>query len=88
MKDQIIQLATSMIGKVDDLIKEAITKEIGEGWTLEDVKLRGIIGKMPDGSQVFSFDGKPLLQFYDIEVEMKYKGFNTYIVGTQQYKQL
>jgi len=87
MNGDIDTLVKELAAKKDSLIKEAITFMIGEDWSLDDIRGRGRFVKHASGGpEVFSFDGKALLEFYGIdngfnpmsldskyEVELKYK---------------
>lgn len=71
--------AKELSDKKDSLIKEAITFMIGEDWVLEDIKRRGTFGIFPDGKEVFSFDGRSLLEFHGISSQANIGSLKTTI---------
>ena len=69
MKDAACHLCEEMMDKRDDLIRLAINRQIGTDWVLADIPERGLFRYEPDGSEVFSFDGRSLLEFHGISSE-------------------
>ena len=52
----------------DDIIKEAVNKALGTRlWAYEDIKKRGQTISGGHGSEVFLFDGQPLIVFLPVE---------------------
>ncbi len=57
-------LMNSLVLKQDELIMEAVSRTLGHTeWTGETIVTRGNWRRYPDGSSVWSFDGKDMLLF-------------------------
>ena len=70
ISDQVDEfLATQVAQEKDDIILEALTKHTGVPITLTDVAGRVTVTVFPDGSEVYSFDGKAVLRWMPLELD-------------------
>lgn len=88
MKEHMEEVTKNMVSQKDEIISTEITKLVGEGWTMADVKNKGVLKRMPDGTEVFAFDGVDLIQFYDVEFETKTEDFKMLMTAKQRYRLL
>lgn len=59
-------LYADLTRKTDDTYAEAITRALGDGWTIEDVKGRlERIRVRGSSCETVTLDGKPILEIYD-----------------------
>lgn len=65
-----MQLAHELASQKESVIKAAIKHHIGKNWTDTDITGRGEFTVLPDGTEIFSFDGCELIHFYHTKVEM------------------
>ena len=73
--------------KVDDVIRSAINAEIGESWSLADMKGRlQSVRRVDQPFQTFLLDGSPILELWDPEMTTERRGDSTHMVLTQQYR--
>lgn len=88
MKDAACHLCEEMMDKRDDLIRLAINRQIGTDWVLADIPERGLFRYEPDGSEVFSFDGVDLIQFFPMQSETVTDGASIKLVASRKYREL
>jgi hypothetical protein len=63
-------IAESLVISRDNLMRDAVSRFIGASdWELEAILGRGHLYKLPDGSEIFSFDGVELLKFRPLETK-------------------
>ena len=86
MKEQTEEIVKNMVSQKDGIISTAISESAGEGWTMADIRNRGVLKRMPDGTEIFAFDGVDLIQFYDVEFETKTEGFKMIMTAKQNYR--
>jgi hypothetical protein len=70
------------------LILSAIRHSTGQSDDIVNVKHRCDLMIQANGRELFSFDGKPMIQFYPPESRSVTEGFSTRVVFEQDYKLL
>jgi len=70
MHEQMNQLVHNLAVQKETLIKDTITRQIGDEWTISDITGRGEFKIMPDRTEIFSFDGIELIHFYHTRTEI------------------
>ena len=79
-------VAKALVKNKDDLLFSLIPGAADAVlFDYEQIKRRGALTMFPDGRQVFSWDGKPLVEFYQIESAIDGNGR---ITMTQPYRML
>lgn len=81
-------LAAQVITSQDGLISSAITLELGEGWTLAQLKGRLLRKVYPDGVEVVSVDGTDILELHPVRFEQVAEGGVIKIKAVQSYRLL
>lgn len=83
--DDIEMLSDKHITSKDSLILDAIERRDGTALIfLSQARHRGSITQFPDGREVFSWDGKPLIEFYPIQTSLD----GLKMTVTQKYRTL
>jgi len=88
MDEFVRQLAVNVVRQKDQLIEEAITSQIGNQWSVEEIDGRGTIKVLPDKTEIFAFDGVDLIHFYHIKTVMDYSRVGVSAKATQEYRLL
>ena len=66
-KECAMRLADGILAKKEDLLRKAITHNIGsDGWTLEEIKGRCHFLVDGDNKETFCMDEKPMIEFYPV----------------------
>ena len=81
-------LAAQVTNSQDGLISNAITLELGEGWTLAQLKGRLLREVYPDGVEVISLDGTDVLELHPVRFERVTEGGAVKIKAVQSYRVL
>ena len=81
-------LAAQVANSQDGLISSAITLELGEGWTLAQLKGRLLRKVYPDGVEVVSLDGTDVLELHPVQFEQVTEGGAVKIKAVQNYRLL
>jgi len=70
----------------DGLISNAITLELGEGWTVVQLKGRLLRKVYPDGVEVISLDGIDVVELHPVRFERVTEGGSIKIKAVQSYR--
>jgi hypothetical protein len=81
-------LAAQVTKNQDGLISSAITLELGEGWTLAQLKGRLLRKVYPDGVEVISLDGIDVLELHPVRFEQVTEDGAIKIKAVQNYRLL
>ena len=81
-------LAAQVTTSQEGLISSAITLELGEGWTLVQLKGRLLRKVYPDGVEVVSLDGTDVLELHPVRFEQVTEGGAIKIKAVQSYRLL
>jgi len=76
------ELVNTLSKQRDEIIAKAINSIIGDNWCADDLIGRGEFITLNDGSDLFMFDGKPLINF--MKPKSEFDGFN--FKSIQEYK--
>lgn len=68
------QLAESIVAKTDDVIRDAITRYLGNEWAVEELVGRMELMKLPSGVEILSLDGVALLELHPLVVATDING--------------
>ena len=79
-------LAAQVTTSQDGLISSAITLELGEGWTLAQLKGRLLRNVYPDGVEVVSVDGTDIIELHPVRFEQVTEGGSIKIKAVQSYR--
>lgn len=82
------QLATTMVARRDEFIKQAITYILGDDWRIKDITGRCAFTVLPDKTEIFSFENVELIHFYHLRTKIDNNGIGTNIRAVQDYKLL
>ena len=63
------ELSRKAMKEKDDLLRYVFDRFFKDGWCLNDIKERGECAILPDKTEVYSIDKKPLIEFYPYRVE-------------------
>ena len=64
------QIARTMQNNMDLIIKRAVSNELGNDWVVDDLAGRVERLILPDGAEVYTLDGKPVLEVIHTQFEM------------------
>lgn len=81
-------LAEAMVAKTDEVIREAVTRFLGnDDWTLDSLSGRAMMVKLPTGVETFSLDGVELIELHPMVVEttMDVDG-STHVNATRKHR--
>ena len=81
-------LAAQATRSQDGLISSAISLELGEGWTLAQLKGRLLRKVYPDGVEIVSIDGADVLELHPVRFERVTEGGSIKIKAVQSYRVL
>jgi len=81
-------LSEAITAGKEKLLKEAITHVQGKCWTIDDISGRGEFKIDQDGTEVFYFDGIPLIVFYRMKHTIGTSGIGIDMKTLQQYRLL
>ncbi len=89
LSSRAVGLAAEIAYKTDLIIFDSIAKHIEREFSLDDVGRSGHRTTMPDGSEIFSYDGIALVQFWPVIIDTLAEASGSYIVtATRQYQNL
>lgn len=86
--DLVGHLSSGLAGKKDAIISEVLDRELGAGWKYAEIRTRGTMTTYPNGREVFSIDGKPLLEFWPVELTEEKTEMGWKIHASQRYRAL
>jgi hypothetical protein len=80
-------LSSAMVGKTDDILREAVTRFLGRAvWTEDELKGRMVRQVLPNGVEYFCMDGVALVEFHPLSIDHETKRESMVIKTTQQYR--
>jgi len=77
------QMSTALMAKKEEIIREAINRKIGTGWTLKDLERRCYTTKSPNTYEVFYLDDKPIVKFGDPHLQQDFSEQPKHVVSFQ-----
>lgn len=80
-------LASESAQKTDSILKDVITSEIGDGWTMADIEGRLVSVRVQgDPQEMIMLDGKPILELWPTEIKTEQRGNATVLVSSRSYR--
>lgn len=83
------ELSRSIAAHGDNVVRRAILLHTGaDEVVMADVSRLGSVAWLPDGSEVFSYDGVELIRLWPVQLSTKIENGSTVVTASRQYQML